>query len=475
MTGMFASTVDKTAGYSIISCVQRAAEGTIRAWISRADRRPLVVRGARQVGKTWLIERVAENAVGAVATLNFERHPGAARAFADASPRTILRTVEALLGVGIHPGRCVLFLDEIQAAPEALARLRYFHEELPALHVVAAGSLLDFALAEPTFSVPVGRISYLHVEPMTFVEFLSALGEDQTARYLETVELAEPLAEVVHGRLLGLVREYAVTGGMPAVLEHYRQTRSWVGCAPLQHDLLATLRDDFHKYGTRASVVRLDRVLAAVPRLVGRKFKFSQVDADDRAAPLRAALELLCKARVCHRVRSTQGHGIPLAAEASDRVFKVIHMDTGLFLASLGLAPTTVQQASDLTLVNEGSLAEQLVGQMLRTLGPPFVEPALFYWQRDRPGAEAEVDYVIQHEQRVVPVEVKAGRPGSLRSLHRFVHERRLDLAVRVSSEPLQLAEVMTAVPGASPSRFRLLSVPLYLVDQLPRLLTAAG
>jgi uncharacterized protein len=425
------------------------------------------------VGKTWLVEAFAREHIGAVATLNLERHPAAATAFADPSPHANLRAIETLVAVRIEPGRCLLFLDEVQAAPQVLGRLRYFREEIPDLHVVAAGSLLDFALAEPTFSVPVGRIGYLHLEPMSFPEFLSGLGEEPLVDYLRSFRLGDTVPEAVHQRLLGLVREYAIVGGMPAVVERYRGTRSWAGIAQVQHDLLATLRDDFHKYGTRAATPRLGRVFDAVPRQVGRKFKFTAVDAADRAAPLRYALDLLCMARVCHRVHSTHGHALPLSTEVNDKIFKVILMDTGLFLISLGLGPAPVQRAADLTFANEGSLAEQLVGQMLRTLAPAFIEPALFYWQRERKGSEAEVDYLLQHEGRVVPIEVKAGKAGRLRSLHMFVHDRALDLAIRVGSEPPQIAEVTTAVLGREPRHFRLLSLPFYLLGEVSRLLSA--
>jgi len=455
--------------------VKRLASSSFRSWAARADRRPLVVRGARQVGKTWLVEATARECVGDVVTLDLERHARARELFADPSPRKILAAIEALLGKRVEAGKCVLFLDEIQAAPEALSRLRYFHEELPQLHVAAAGSLLDFALAEHASSMPVGRIEYLYVEPLGFAEFVGALEGEVILDVLRDWRPGEPIAGPVHERLLGLCREYALVGGMPAVVDRYRSSRSLVDAAPVQQNLLTTLRDDFAKYGTRAAQPRLLKVLDSVARQAGRKFMFVQVDREQRSAVLREALDCLCRARICHRVYGTHGNGLPFAAEVDERNFKVLMLDTGLLLAAQGLLWQENWRASDLMLVNEGALAEHLTGQMLRALAPSFVDSALYYWTRQQRGAEAEVDYLIANGTEVVPVEVKSGKAGTLRSLHRFVAEKGARLAVRVSSEPPQLADVKTAVPGFEPRTFRLLSIPFYLIGELPRVLAGLG
>jgi len=449
--------------------MRRSAFDDLREWADADQKRPLIVRGARQVGKTWLVENFAREHLGDVATINVERHAGMRAMLADPSPRANLAAIEALLGKPIEPGRCLLFFDEIQALPDLFARLRYFHEELPDLHVVAAGSLLDFALAEHTSSMPVGRISYLHLGPMSFPEFAAALAGERTAQLLRTLRVGQAPPAPIHDKLMGLMRDYSLVGGMPAVVERFRSSRSFVAAAQVQRDLLATFQDDFARYGTRIPASRLQRVLDSVARQVGDKFMWTAVDREERAQALRQALDALCRARICRRVQCSHANGIPLGADLVEKEFKVAMVDTGLVQGALGLLLRA--SAAPGELVHEGPLAEHLVGQMLADLSPRFVELSLWYWSRHRQGAEAEVDYLLQHGAEVVPIEVKAGKTGTLRSLHRFVVEKKARLAVRVSSAPPQLATVTANVPGHEPRDFQLLSIPFYLVPELPRLL----
>ena len=450
--------------------MERTGDHDLKSWAEDPYRRPLVIRGARQAGKTWLVEEFGRSHFGDVATVDFERDPGAATLFGAASPLDNLQAVEAYLGKRVRPGESLLFLDEVQAAPRVLSRLRYFFEEIPTLHVVAAGSLLDFALADSKFRAPVGRVSYFHLEPLSFHEYLAAMDLGPLREVLWRWRPGTPVAAAVHEKLLREVRNYAIIGGMPAVVEAYRKSRSLVTVSRLQTDLLAAYRDDFARYGSRATVQRLHRVLDAVPVQVGRKFKYARVDREDRSAPIKQALDQLCLARVCHRVRCSSGNGVPLAAEVDDRAFKVVLLDTGLMLAGLGLEPGRIRD-SDLSLINEGAVAEQLVGQMLRTLGPSHVEPALYYWRREKKGSEAEIDYLLQHAGRVVPVEVKAGKTGTLRSLHTFVAEKRLEVAVRVHGQAPELRTVEATGARVREHSYELLSIPFYLVEEIPRIL----
>lgn len=450
--------------------MKRTANHDLSAWAQDPARRPLILRGARQVGKSWLVEEFARSRFGDVATVDFERDPGAASLFDAASPFDNLQAIEAYLGKRVRPNESLLFLDEVQAAPRVLSRLRYFFEEMPSLHVIAAGSLLDFALADSEFRAPVGRVSYLHLEPLSFHEFLDAMDLALLTDVVRQWQPGTTIATAVHEKLLQQLRKYTITGGMPAVVNAYRESQSYVSVSRLQTDLLAAYHDDFARYGSRATVQRLHRVLQAVPMQVGRKFKFVHVDREDRSAPLKLALDQLCLARVCHRVQCSSGNGVPLAAEVDDRAFKVVLLDTGLMLAGLGLQPDRMRKA-DLSLVNEGAVAEQLVGQMLRTLDDSHVEPALFYWRREKKGSEAEIDYLLQHGGRVVPIEVKAGKTGRLRSLHNFMAEKHLDIAVRVHGQPPELRSVETTGAGVGKHRYNLLSIPFYLVQEIPRVL----
>ncbi len=438
---------------------------SLKQWADSQERRPLILRGARQVGKTWLIESFGHRHIGQCVTLNLERTLRATELFADPSPQANLRAIEALTGKRIEPGKTLLFLDEVQAAPEVLAKLRYFHEDIPSLHIAAAGSLLDFTLEAHTFSMPVGRVSYLYLEPLSFEEFIEALEAPDDAErsptrdFLRSWNPSQPISTPLHEKLLGLCREYAMIGGMPAAVEKYRKSHSYLECQQLQYDLLATYRDDFAKYAGRVPHPRLLKILNAIPRMVGQKFVFSRVDKEEQTAPLKQALNLLCQARVCHKISASHGNGIPLSAESGGKKFKIIAADTGLMMASMNLGSSDLLKEPDLTLVNEGAIAEQLVGQLLRSLSPHYIDPELYYWVREAHGSEAEVDYLIQNGTDIIPIEVKSGKTGHLKSMRLYLKEKKTStFGIRICSQP----------PHFMPE---LISIPFYLTQQLPRLL----
>lgn len=450
--------------------MNRRFDDDLRQWAAQPTRLPLVLRGARQVGKTWMVNNFRQVADRDVATVNLERDPGLVSCFATNDPPTILALLEARLGRSITPGRTLLFLDEIQAAPQLLAKLRWFAEEMPRLHIVAAGSLLDFALSKHTFSMPVGRITYGHVEPMTLHEFLVAAGEERLLAAIQAATPAAPLADVLHESARELLRIYVMVGGMPAAVAAWLESRSFVRTTAVHRDVLETMRDDFAKYRRNVDTARVEKVFAALPRLVGRKFQPSQVDREEGSRELKEAFRMLCLARVVTPVRRSACNGIPLGAEVDERYEKVCMLDVGLFATMTGIDASALPLDPDFRMANHGQLAEQFVGQELRACRPFNQEPSLFCWVREVKGSNAELDYVIAVGTRIVPVEVKAGAAGRLRSLHVMVAEKGLDLAVRVGPEPLQLREVTTALPRGPQRTFRLLSVPFYMVAEVPRL-----
>jgi hypothetical protein len=238
--------------------------------------------------------------------------------------------------------------------------------------------------------------------------------------------------------------------------------------------LVATYRDDFHKYRKRVPVDRLTRVFDAVPRELGRKFVYRRVCREERSGAVRQALDLLCGARVCTYVRASHGTGIPLGAGLREGVFKVIFMDVGLACASLGLSPAGVQSFDEVTLANNGALLEQAVGQALRGSLPRFMEPELFYWSRDERGSEAEIDYLVQCGTQVVPIEVKSGKTGTLKSLHLFMALRDLPLAVRFNTDEPSITPVAVRTTSGGPAQYTLLSVPFYMCGQFRRLVEQA-
>ena len=454
--------------------MQRRIMQELVDWKERRDRRPLVVRGARQVGKTYLVEQFAREHFQNLVSVNFDKTPEKAGLLQGRDVTELIRLLEVDSGNTVTPGQTLVFLDEIQAAPEWLPMLRYFYEDRPDLHVIAAGSLLEFTLAEHEFSMPVGRIEYLHMGAMTFEEFLLAIGEEALVAFLGEWQPSTAFPPPFHWKLLGYLHRFIVIGGMPAAIRAYCQEERLDDVFRVQQLILQTFADDFSKYRKRVNVGRLRKVFNRIPSLVGRKLKYVNIDRTEKARDLSACVELLAMARVVHRVRHSSGNGLPLAAEATDRDFKPLFLDCGLVCSALGLRLTQLQLAEDLTLVNDGALCEQFVAQHLLHQQPAYMQPDLFYWNREKRGSAAEVDYLLPMEAQVLPVEVKAGKTGTLRSLHVFLQEKGADIALRFNSDlPSELTIRATTVVG-EPATARLISLPLYLVEQWPRLVSEA-
>ena len=440
-------------------------------WLDSSNRKPLVIRGARQVGKTWLIRDLAQSTQRQLLEINFEKRPDLESLFVSNEPQEILANIAAALKCTVDPSKAILFLDEIQACPHILAKLRWFAEDMPELAVVAAGSLLDFALADHEFSMPVGRIGYMYLEPLSFEEFLEAGAKQQLRTYLQNYQLDKTIPAAVHQELSLAMKEYLVVGGMPAAVQSWVGQQNLESVSQVHFDLLATYREDFAKYRGRLSIDRLEDVLTSIPRQLGKKFVYKHASAQVNTPPLKQALDLLVKARISHRAFATAANGLPLSAEINQKYFKVIFLDCGLTSASLGLSLHQLSSVSEISLINSGGIAEQLVGQQLRTLYPPFVPPSLHYWQRTEKGANAEVDYVIQHGHRILPLEVKAGKTGTLRSLHEFMKLKEMGLAVRINSDLPSLGPVQVKTADGSVVEYTLLSIPFYMMGQLHRLL----
>ncbi len=452
--------------------MKRMRTNFLSEWFNSLTRKPLVIRGARQVGKTWLVRHFARMENLELIELNFEKQPELESLFQINDPKDILLNLRTLTKGDIDPKKSLLFLDEIQAAPELLAKLRWFAEDMPDLPVIAAGSLLEFTLSEYEFSMPVGRINYMHLEPFSFEEFLDALEETGLKEYIEQFELTQNIPEAVHIQLMKLLNEYIIVGGMPAAILTWGNTRSLDKVSQVHFDLLATYRDDFNKYRGRLDINRLDDVMQAVPKQLGNKLVYTKINSEITSVSLKQGFDLLTKARVCHRIVSTAANGVPLGAEINKKYVKALLLDCGLCSASLGLTLHQLQSIQELTLINSGGIAEQYVGQILRAIHPAFVQPMLYYWQRTEKASNAEIDYIFQHQNQVIPIEVKAGATGSLKSLHRFMKEKKKRLAIRINSDYPSVVKVNVKDSTGTPVEYELLSLPFYLLGQLNRLVS---
>lgn len=376
-------------------------------------RKPLLIRGARQTGKTWLIRALAEKFSDFV-EINFEFEPRLAQVFeADLDPRRILRELAQAKGREIIPGKTLLFFDEIQEVPKALQSLRYFFELLPELHLVAAGSLIEFVLQQT--GLPVGRVDSIQLRPLSFLEFLAALKEGPLINGL----MDGALSEAGHHRALDLFREYLFVGGMPAAVADWVATRNERECRSIQQQLIAGYRSDFHKYARKHQYQYLDLLFEAIPRSIGKKFVFSHVGEGVRKRELDPCLDLLLLAGVVKKVVQTSGRTLPLAMRARPDRFKLIMGDVGL-LGAMARSPlsTSLSNWSD-----QRALAESVVGQESLAYAAPYSPIDLYYWHREERSASAEVDYLIEGEREAIPIEVKSSDGRSLRSLRLFLEE----------------------------------------------------
>ena len=255
--------------------MKRNIEADLLRWMENKGRLPLLLRGARQVGKTYVVEKFGREHFEQCITLNFEQHPEYSACFKTLEPVKILSSIELLTGVPIRAGKTLLFFDEIQECPQAIMALRYFKEQMPEIHIIGAGSLLEFALNDPKFRMPVGRVQFMYLRPISFGEFLDATQNNQLRNYLHSIHIHDQIEEVVHQKLLSLVREYFALGGMPAILPEYLESKSLLQCQDLQNAILTTFRKDFGKYAGRLPHSHLQTIFTKAPGLIGRWLKYS--------------------------------------------------------------------------------------------------------------------------------------------------------------------------------------------------------
>jgi predicted AAA+ superfamily ATPase len=448
----------------------RFAMKFLQDWKEQSDRKPLVIRGARQVGKSSLARMFGDSDFDNIVEINFEEDQKAAGYFKMNSSSKTIALLEADQLTDIKPGKTLLFLDEIQAAPEVLASLRYFYEQMPQLHIIAAGSLLDFVLEDHSFSMPVGRIEYLHLGPMTFEEFLFAAGKEKRLDALRNFSISDESFSLLHAAFMEDFRDYCVIGGMPAAVKAYIESGSYLTTERIQEGILATYRDDFSKYGKRVNHSRLQKVFSRLPLLVGQKFKYTNLDRQEQSRELAKAIDMLELARIIRRILHSDANGIPLGAEINERYLKILFLDVGLLCRACGLSMTDIHNASDIMLINSGAVCEQFIGQHLMYARKCYEEPQLYCWMRQKRNTSAEVDFLVQAGINIVPVEVKAGKTGRLKSLHVFISEKKRDFAIRFNADTPSICDMQTSVAGKPTHKFKLLSLPLYMVGQTQRL-----
>ena len=438
--------------------MERDVYGWLKTWKTEKNRKPLIIRGARQVGKTWLVNQFGRTEFDTLIDINFEFQPQMKSCFTSLDPKEIIQRIELSLNVDIIPGNALLFLDEIQECPEAVKALRYFYEKLPTLHLIAAGSLLEFIMEAEAISFPVGRVQSIHLLPLSFGEFLSACGEYKLRQWFQNLSIAQHIPESIHMKSVTLLREYLYLGGMPETIATFLDAKNLRKTDEIHQLLLQSYKTDFGKYGKHVNFRLLEKVFTKSPATVGNKFKYADIDSDVNARDIKKPLNLLLKAHILYKVTAASGAGLPLVAHCNEKHFKILFLDVGLLQSAMGIARETYM-SENLLAVYKGLVAEQFVGQQLLALGRHFIEPELYYWQREARGSAAEVDYLWQKGEDILPVEVKAGKTGTLKSLRIYLSEKNAPFGIRFSLHPLSFTDSV-------------LSIPLYAIEAMPGLIS---
>lgn len=449
---------------------KRLIDGYLEEWARRKDHKPVLLRGARQVGKSTAVRHLGETFDNFV-EINFEKQPEYKMVFKGNLVVTrIVSEISAICAIPILPGKTLLFLDEIQECQEAIMSLRFFKEDMPDLHVIAAGSLLEFALAElPTFGV--GRIHSMYMHAMTFDEYLEANGEVLLLDYKRKASPEESLPEPLHNKLIALIRSYFLVGGMPEAVGKWVETHDYLQCQEVQDDIISGYEDDFPKYRRKVDPALLRLTMRSAAVQVTKKFAYSEVGGGYRTEEVKKALEMLLLAGICTQVVRTDANGLPLGSESDISYRKILILDPGLMLRLLNMSSldmtkitSEILTGNPTDLVNKGPLAEMVAGLEILRYKTPNLRHELYYWIRLAKNSQAEIDY-IEANEKVLPIEVKAGKKGGMKSLWIFMREKGLKSAVRCSLENFSQYEYIDH--EASDAIRKVEIYPLYAISNL--------
>jgi predicted AAA+ superfamily ATPase len=440
-------------------------------WKEREDRKPLILRGARQVGKTYTIDEFGKSHFVNAVKINLEERPELKKIFFNSDVNRIITELSILSNEDINYGKTLLFIDEIQTCPEALLALRYFDEKLPDLHVICAGSLLDHTLNEMESPMPVGRVEFLYMYPMNFKEFLRAINQEKLISYIEEYDFIKPFSELIHNQISQFLRFYFFIGGMPAAVKNYAENKKLPEIQRIHANILTSLQYDFAKYGTRKKQEYLQITMRYCGRYPGRKIKYSNIDKEIRSTFIKEAILKLELSRIIHVVAHSNSAKVPLTDHLKKEVYKTIFMDIGFVNH---LSQIDLIDLEDLITSNEGMLAEQFVAQELIANRDVYMSPELYYWTREEKSSNAEVDFLFQNKNKIYPIEVKAGKTGTLKSMQVYLHEKKLKQGVRLNLDIPNYGDFTSNVRvknKASELKWSLLSLPVYMVSEIKRLI----
>jgi predicted AAA+ superfamily ATPase len=414
--------------------LQRTIDTDLLEWKHSDLRKPLLIRGARQVGKSTAVRHLAQTFESYI-EINFDEQVPFQKLFANATDvHELLEQLSILTQTPILDGKTLIFLDEIQASIPAISLLRYFYEKRPNLHVIAAGSLLEFALAElPSFGV--GRVRSVFMYPFSFSEFLLALNEKPLLHFMLGADLKQPMPGIFHEKLKLYLKKFFIIGGMPEAVQAYVSKGDLLEVQRILDDLVISIQADFVKYKKQLSPANVKEVFDSVVLQIGKKFKYASTSSSLKISQVKQALEVLQMAGLVYPVVHSSSNGVPLGAEINPKKSKIILFDTGIYQRFLGLDMSSLLLLDDADVVNKGAMAELFVGLEILKMTSCYERTALYYWHRESKNSQAEVDYVVSFHDLIVPLEVKAGTKGAMQSMHLFMQEKKSKLGIRISLE----------------------------------------
>jgi predicted AAA+ superfamily ATPase len=418
-------------------------------WKNKPDRKPLILKGARQVGKTFLMKSFGEQYYKNVVYVNFDNDLAVKELFAnDLSPQKIILGLETYFALKINPGDTLLIFDEIQEAPRALTSLKYFNEDAPQYDIICAGSLLGVALHRGT-SFPVGKVEWLNLFPMSFEEFLIALNRENLVNLYKQKEYE--IIKALKNEYVSLLKSYYFVGGMPEVVDSYVKERDLQKCREIQKSIISAYEQDFSKHAPNEIVPKIRTLYNNVPVQLAKehkKFVYAHIKEGARAKEFETAMLWLIDCGLIHRVNNVTNARIPLQSYTDVKNFKLFLLDVGLLSCMSGLQPQTILEQNKFFVEFKGALTEQFVLQEMKT----FDDIEIFYWTNG--SGSAEVDFLISSRNSPIPVEVKAETNLQAKSLFVFRDKFAPDLLLRISMSDYKKDK-------------NLLNLPLYLIENL--------
>jgi len=444
---------------------ERSINKVFLEWKNRKKRKPLVIRGARQVGKTSAVNLFAADSFKTYIYINLELEDNRAL-FSRMNPvREVIQAIQLKFNKKIITGTTLIFIDEIQNSGIAMNQLRYFYEEMPDLHIAAAGSLLEVKMKYEGFSFPVGRVEYCYMYPAAFEEYLSAMGETESLHYINSVKPEKKIPVEIHNTLMKKYQEYLLVGGMPEAVARYAETKSLIDVDPVYESILTGFKDDVLKYASIAKAKYIQYLIEHASKYIGLSVKYENFGGSGfRSREMSEAFDVLEKAMIISRVYASASGQLPIVNNLKKSP-KLLYLDTGLVNYQVGLR-TEIMNIQDINAVYHGQLSEQITGQTLLSQAIR-KNVNLSYWYRERKGSISEIDYLISSHNALIPVEVKSGKTGTLRSLHNFIDENRNNFAIRIYSGVIGIEKIRTP----NKKQFVLFSIPFYLLHRIEGLL----